>query len=299
MQMNLRQVKNIVVSELTFFKALPAILWQFLFLWVPLIFMTVVSFLVYDGDILQGIGFDSYTKIINLPHLKIIVRSLFMAIFNSVTCLLLAYPMGYAIVFRFKKYKNLALFFLTLPFWINFLVHIYAWFFILEHQGLVNGLLQNIGLLKTPLRLINNWFAIMIVMVYAYAPFLILPVYSSLEKIDPRLLEASMDLGASPIKTFFKIIMPISFNGARLGFFLVFVMSFGEFVIPTLMGGGKDLFVGSLIWQYFLTEQNISLGAAFAVLSGLCLIITLLLINYLSFVLLTKPYQLGSKLSND
>jgi ABC-type spermidine/putrescine transport system permease subunit I len=255
--------------------------------------------LANEGNLCPGLSFASYQKIFNLAHFKIIARSLFMAIFNSVACLLLAYPMGYAIVFKFKKYKNLALFFLTLPFWINFLVHIYAWFFILEHQGLINGFLQNIGLIQEPLRLINNWFAIMVVMVYAYAPFLILPVYSSLEKIDSRLLEASMDLGASPLKTFFKIIMPISFNGARLGFFLVFVMSFGEFVIPTLMGGGKDLFVGSLIWQYFLTEQNISLGAAFAVLSGICLIITLILINYLSGVLLTKPNQLGRKLYND
>ena len=297
--MNLRQFKNILSQQFTFFKALPAILWQFMFLWVPLIFMIAVSFLANEGNLCPGLSFASYQKIFNLAHFKIIARSLFMAIFNSVACLLLAYPMGYAIVFKFKKYKNLALFFLTLPFWINFLVHIYAWFFILEHQGLINGFLQNIGLIQEPLRLINNWFAIMVVMVYAYAPFLILPVYSSLEKIDSRLLEASMDLGASPLKTFFKIIMPISFNGARLGFFLVFVMSFGEFVIPTLMGGGKDLFVGSLIWQYFLTEQNISLGAAFAVLSGICLIITLILINYLSGVLLTKPTQLGRKLYND
>lgn len=297
--MNLRQFKNILSQQFTFFNALPAILWQFLFLWVPLIFMIAVSFLAHEGSLCPGIGLASYQKIFNFAHFKIIARSLFVAIFNSVACLLLAYPMCYAIVFKFKKYKNLALFFLTLPFWINFLVHIYAWFFILEHQGLINGFLQNIGFIQEPLRLINNWFAIIIVMIYAYAPFLILPVYSSLEKIDHRLLEASMDLGASPLKTFFKIIMPISFNGARLGFFLVFVMSFGEFVIPTLMGGGKNLFVGSLIWQYFLTEQNISLGAAFAVSSGVCLIITLSAINYLSGVLLTKPYNPGRKLIND
>ena len=127
----------------------------------------------------------------------------------------------------------------------------------------------------------------MIVMVYAYLPFLILPVYTALEKLDYRLLEASMDLGASNLQTFFKIILPITFKGARLGFFLVFVMSFGEFVIPTLMGGGKDMFVGTLIWQYFLTDQNMSLGSAFTTLTGAFLILALFLINKLTKLIFT------------
>lgn len=276
-------------QEAPFFKALPALLWQTLFLWIPLTFLFIISFLKQDG---LGWVFtlDSYREIFDSSHIRIILRSLLLAIYNSFVCLILAYPMAYAIVFKIKKLKNLALFLLTLPFWVNFLVHIYAWFFVLEYHGLLNSILQFIGIINEPLRLMNSWFAVMVVMVYAYLPFLVLPVYSALEKLDVRLIEASMDLGASHLKTFFKIILPLSFNGAKLGFFLVFVMSFGEFVIPTLMGGGKHMFVGTLIWQYFLTDQNMSLGSAFTALSGCFLILVLLFINWLAKLLVPYNY---------
>ena len=280
-------LKKIIDSEFSFFKALPALLWQILFLWIPLLFIFIISFLNYNEISINYVSLESYVQVFNLTHFRIILRSLLLAFCNSFICLFLAYPMAYTIAFKIHRFKNIALFLLTLPFWINFLVHIYSWFFILECHGLINNLLEYFKVINEPLRLINSWFAIMIVMVYAYLPFLILPVYTALEKLDYRLLEASMDLGASHLKTFFKIILPITFKGARLGFFLVFVMSFGEFVIPTLMGGGKEMFVGTLIWQYFLTDQNMSLGSAFTTLTGAFLILALFLINKLTKLIFT------------
>lgn len=282
--------KKKISQEYNLFLGLPAILWQIIFLWVPLAFVFFYSFISAKNGAFK-ISINSYFKVIDIAHLRVILNSLILAIYNAFSCLIIAYPLAYAIVFRVKKLKNLALFLMVLPFWVNFLVHIYAWFFVLEYHGIINNILIWLNLINEPLRLMNSWFAIMVVMVYAYLPFIVLPIYSAMEKLDVKLIEASSDLGASLITTFFKIIIPITFKGARLGFFLVFVMSFGEFVIPTLVGGGKSMFVGTLIWQYFLTDQNISLGAAFTVLSGIIMVIFLAVLAKLSNMLISYNLQ--------
>jgi ABC-type spermidine/putrescine transport system permease subunit I len=170
------------------------------------------------------------------------------------------------------------LFFLILPFWTNMLVQVYAWFAVLEHQGFLNLLLLKIGLIAEPLTLLNNRFAVYMVMVYYYLPFMILPIYAVLEKLDGSLIEASRDLGATQKQTFMRVILPLSMSGVMTGFFLVFVPAFGEFVIPGLMGGNKLMYVGSLISYYYLVARNEPLGAAFTVVSCLVLIIAALLI---------------------
>jgi spermidine/putrescine transport system permease protein len=167
------------------------------------------------------------------------------------------------------------LFFLTLPFWVNFLVQVYAWYFLLEYKGLINNFLLKLGIINEPLILASSLFAVFLVMVYCYLPFMIMPLYSMLEKIDPRLLEASSDLGATSWQTFYRITLPLSSPGIKTGFLLVLIPAFGEFVIPSLLGGSKYMLVGTLISYFFLVARNNAYGSAFTCLSGLALVGTL------------------------
>lgn len=274
----MQKIKQIFSEEFSFFIIVPAFLWQIMFLWAPILFILFLGFISQDGG---NFTFVHYKAILNYTHLKVIFRSLFTASVNTFLSLLLAYPVAYFLVFRAKAWKNFLLFFLTLPLWVNFLIQVYSWFFLLEHHGIINQILIFIGLIKTPLHMVNNSFAIILVMLHVYLPFMIMPLYNALEKIDYNLIEASADLGASKWKTFIRITWPLSIPGVYLGFFLVFVMSFGEVAIPMLLGGNKKLYVGNLISEYFLGAKNIHRGSAFTFLSGLSLAFFLLCLYYI------------------
>ena len=189
--------------------------------------------------------------------------------------------------FRGKKIKILLLFLLIIPFWTNFLLHVYAWFFVLEREGFLNNLLKVMGLIQEPIHFMNSMFATMVMMVYYYLPFMVLPIYSSLEKFDCKLLEASVDLGASSLETLRHIMLPLSLTGIRAGFFLVYIPSFGEFAIPELMGGDKQMFVGSVVARYMLGDETGSLGAAFTVVSCTVLLASSILLYFLIQKMLT------------
>ncbi len=270
----MNRFKKIFFQESSFFIASPAILWQALFLWLPLCFLLFASFLIVK-DSLVYTSFEHYRFMLDWMHLSVIVRSLLLAFFNASFCLVIAYPVAYFLACRLRHGKGLALFFLTLPFWINFLVHVYSWFFLLDQNGLLNRLLLGIGLIKEPFHVMNSIGAVMLVMFHGYLPFMILPLFTILEKLDKRLIEASLDLGATKVYTFFHVILPLSYPGALAGFFLVFVLSFGEFVIPSLLGGGKYLYVGTLISEYFLAIRDTAQGAAFTFVSAFMLALAL------------------------
>ncbi len=153
--------------------------------------------------------------------------------------------------------------------------------FCVEKHGLLNTLLLKTGIISAPIHLLNTPFAVYLVMMYCYVPFAVMPIYSILEKLDSRLLEASADLGANPWQTFWWITLPMSAVGVRTGFFMVLVPAFGEFIIPTLLGGGKQLYVGSLLTHYFLSSRNFNVGAAFTVINGCVLIAAALIFYYL------------------
>lgn len=251
-----------LAQELPFFFSVPALLWQFIFFYIPLLFLVYLSFTnVYN----YGILFDP-------AYLRILMRSLLLAFVNASLCLLCAYPIAYFIAIRARRLKNILLFFLLLPFFSGLLILIYAWFFVLEKTGLVNMLLLHMGIISKPLTLLNNTGAIYIVMLYCYLPFMIMPIYAVLEKLDRRLLDASADLGASGWITTLRVTLPLSMSGIRTGFFLVFVPSFGEFVIPELVGGAKQFFIGSLISHFFLEAHDSIKGATITCISGLLLI---------------------------
>jgi len=207
--------------------------------------------------------------------------------------LLCAYPIAYYLALKVRKRKNLLLFFLTLPFWTNFLILIYAWFFLLERNGIINQFLIKLHIISEPLRLANSIFSLFMVMVYCYLPFMIMPLYTSLGKIDKRLLEASADLGATQWETFFRITVPLSFSGMKTGLFLVLIPAFGEFAIPSLLGGQKYMLAGAMIRYYFFVVRDNSLGATFTVLCALTLGIVAFLVYFFFRKAVTFLYMRG------
>lgn len=267
-------------SETPFFMSVPALLWQFLFLYVPLISIVALSFLRFSQG-LVSFSLHHYQSLFKEMYWLIIGRSMLLAFSTATICLIAAYPIVYWLIFRVREYKNIFLFFLIVPFWTSLLVQAYSWFFVLEKNGLINMLLTKLGIIAEPLHLLDTPFAIHLVMVYCYLPFMILPLYNAMEKLDLRLIEASMDLGANQFQTFLRISLPLSLQGIKTGFFLVFVPSFGEFVIPALLGGGKRFYIGSLIEHFFLVSRDICAGAAFTCLCGAILLGLMVMVRWL------------------
>jgi ABC-type spermidine/putrescine transport system permease subunit I len=209
--------------------------------------------------------------------------------------LLAAYPVAYYLALRAKRWKNFLLFFLTLPFWTNFLILIYAWFFLLERNGIINQLFLKLHLISEPLRLANSMVALFIVMVYCYLPFMIMPLYTILGKIDTRLFDASADLGATRWQTFSRITVPLSFSGIRTGALLVLIPVFGEFAIPALIGGQKYMLAGSMIRYYFFVVRDNARGSAFTVLCALSLTTTVIVVLVALRKGITFLYTRGSR----
>jgi len=251
-----------------------------LFLYITLLIIVYIS--LHEGPSAEWymITLVNYIPFLDWIYLPIIGRSLALATTAALICLICAYPIAYYLAMKVEHgWKNVLLFLLTLPFWTNFLIQVYSWFFLLDRNGLINSLLLKLGIISQPLYIANNVFAMLLVIVYCYLPFMIMPLYSILEKINIDALEASMDLGATHWQTFSRITLPLSASGIKTGCLLVFVPTFGEFVIPALIGGSKYMMVGSLISHYFLVASNTALGAAFTMISGLLLLLCALLFN--------------------
>ncbi len=258
-----------------FFGSAP-LLWQLFFFYLPLLLIALSSFVTLSKTgHFEGFTLERILLFLKPVYAKVILSSLLLALSNALICFFVGYPIAAFLAFKAKKSKTLLLFFLIVPFWINFLLHVYAWFFVLEKQGVLNQLLMKLHLTQEPISFLNTPFAILIMMVYYYLPFMILPLYSSLEPLNKQLLEASSDLGARSWQTLLRILIPLSKGGILAGFFLVYIPSFGEFAIPELMGGDKWLFVGNVVSQYMLSENEGSLGAAFTFVSGLALLLSI------------------------
>ena len=261
------------ISYIPFALRTPAVLLQLLFFYLPLLLIIVTSFVtVSELGYFEGVTLKKIALFLSPTYMKVILSSILLGLATASICLIIAYPLAYFMAIPGRRYKNLLLFLLIIPFWTNFLLHVYAWFFVLEREGLINSILMGMGIIKEPIHFLNSMFSIMIMMVYYYLPFMVLPIYSSLEKFEYKLIEASMDLGASWFQTFRRIMLPLTIGGIRAGFFLVYIPAFGEFAIPELMGGDKYMFVGSVVSHYILGDQTGSLGAGFTVVACLCLL---------------------------
>jgi len=271
--------------------------WQILFFYFPVALLFSTSFLTTSNTGRLSLSFQHFSSILNLSHCKAIASSLSLAFSTAVIALCIAFPLSYFIVFKTNRWKHLLLFFLLIPFWTNFLLHIYAWFFILDTDGLINTILLHIGFIKTPFHFLNTEACSLFLMVYYYTPFIALPLFSALERFDTSFFEASLTLGASRVKTFTRIVLPIIQKSIISGFFLVFIPAFGEFIIPELIGGDKVAYVGSVISIHLLgeNETNGAEGLAFATLS----IAVLLLCSYIIYLCLTSMFNVMQGDSHD
>jgi putrescine transport system permease protein len=184
---------------------------------------------------------------------------------TAVLCLLLGYPMAYAIARAPKAWRVTLLMMVILPFWTSFLLRVYAWISLLKGNGLINNALIWLGLIGEPLPLLNNSFSVFVGLVYGYLPFMVLPLYASLEKLDPALLEAAADLGCRPWRAFLAVTLPLSLPGVIAGSLLVFIPAVGEFVIPELLGGPDTLMIGKVLWDEFFTNRDWPVASAVAV----------------------------------
>jgi len=207
------------------------------------------------------------------------LNSIKIAFFSTLLCLLIGYPMAYAIARTQSPLRNLLLMLVVLPSWTSFLIRVYAWIGILKNNGLLNNFLISLGIIDTPLPLLHTNFAVYLGIVYAYLPFMILPLYANLVKMDWNLLDAASDLGARPWKSFLTITLPLSAAGIISGSMLVFIPVVGEFVIPDLLGGPDTLMIGKILWQEFFNNRDWPVASSVAVVMLLLLMGPILLFN--------------------
>lgn len=208
---------------------------------------------------------------------KAYVSSLQIAVFSTLFALLVGYPIAYAMAQAPEQWRATLMMLIILPFWTSFLIRVYAWMGILSQEGLLNQFLMWLGLINEPLIILNTNKAVYIGIVYTYLPFMILPIYSALEKLDGSLLEAAEDLGCSRFTAFWLVTIPLSKNGIIAGCFLVFIPAIGEFVIPSLLGGSSTLMIGKVLWEEFFANRDWPVAAAVAVVLLLILIIPIIL----------------------
>ena len=255
-------------------------LWLFLFFMLPFFIVLKISFAEAD------VAIPPYTEIYSYVDQKIQVLlnlgnyamlgddelyiaaypgSLKMAFFSTLLCLLIGYPMAYAIARLSPAARNVAMMLVVLPSWTSFLIRVYAWIGILKNNGLLNNVLMWLGIIDEPLTLLHTNGAVYVGIVYAYLPFMILPIYTALMRVDYSLVEAANDLGCRPFKTFLSITLPLTKNGIMAGSMLVFIPAVGEFVIPELLGGPDSLLIGRVLWQEFFNNRDWPVASAVAV----------------------------------
>jgi putrescine transport system permease protein len=198
-------------------------------------------------------------------YLRAYLGSLGNAALATLICLLVGYPVAYAIARAGEARRRLLLFVVMLPFWTSFLIRVYAWIAILKPNGLLNDFLIGLGLIAAPLPLLNNAFSVELGLVYSYLPFMILPLYGSLSALDESLIEAAADLGARPLQVFLGIILPLTLPGIAAGTFLVLIPAVGEFVVPDLLGGPDTLMIGKVLWDEFFNNRDWPVASAVTV----------------------------------
>ena len=252
--------------------ATPYAIWSVLFIVIPLILIVFFSFTKQvDGRYMFTL--DNFDKFFNVMYFKVVRRSLVLAFISTVLCLILGYPIAYMISKLPIKRRNMLILLFILPMWMNFLLRTYAWMAILGRDGLINTLLGYIGI--GPIKMLYTDGAILLGMVYNFLPFMVIPIYTVLIKIDKNLVNAAYDLGANKAQAFRKVILPLSIPGIISGITMVFMPAVSNFVIPNLLGGGKYMLVGNLIEQQFTTIGNWNFGSALSIFMMILILISM------------------------
>ncbi|RCK72923.1 MAG: Spermidine Putrescine ABC transporter permease component PotB [Anaerolineae bacterium] len=256
----------------------PALTWLGLFLVLPLALILVYSFFQRGafGQIVPQLTLANYSRLFNPTVLKVFLNSLRIASLVTGLALLLGYPTAYFITHQPSRWKNTLLVLVILPFWTSYLIRTYAWIVLLNREGVLSRLLIAVGLSKEPISFLYNDTAIFIGLLYGYLPFMVLPLYSAIERLNPELREAAFDLGATPLKTFLQVTLPLTIRGVVTGAIFVFVPSLGNFFVPELLGGGQRFMIGNMINNQFLKARDWPYGSAMAF--GVMAIVLMLLL---------------------
>ena len=244
----------------------------------PLIFVAIMSFCQTDEyyNVVYSFTTANYVKLISTDYFKIYGQSLLIALLTTVLCILLGYPFAYIIARTKSKKKQLLYMLVIIPFWTNSLIRIYGWRTFLGNSGWLNSLIQLLHISQGPIDFLYKTGTTVLGMVYCFIPFMVLPLYTAIEKLDGSLLEASSDLGAKPYKTFFEVIIPLTSGGIFSGSIMVFIPCLGYFFVSNILGGGNTDMIGNLIERQFKSANNWPLGAA---LSIILIVVTLLLVK--------------------
>lgn len=246
----------------------PVTFWMILFFVFPLIFILVMSFAVRGlyGGVEYSFTLENYVRFFDPLYLNILWESILIAALTTVICLVFGYPFAYIVARAPRKYRNILLMLIVVPFWTNSLIRTYAWIVLLRTEGVINTVLLQLGVISEPFEMLYNTGAVMVGLAYTLFPFMVLPLYASIEKLDQNLLEAASDLGAKPWQTFAKVTLPLTMPGVVAGCLLVFIPTLGLFFIPDLMGGSKAMLIGNLIRNQFLTARDWPFGSAASVI---------------------------------
>jgi putrescine transport system permease protein len=269
-------------------------LWMLLLFLLPFLIVFRISFskiafavpnytdlLSYDNGLLNiTLNFGYYLNLISdMVYINSYLLSLKIAAISTVLCILIGYPLAWAISQCKQSTRNILLLLIILPSWTSFLIRVYAWIGILNSNGLLNHFLMWLGIIDQPLTIIKTYFAVYIGIVYSYLPFVVLPIYTSLSKVDSTLIEAALDLGCKPIKTFFKVIVPLTKNGVIAGGMLVFIPAVGEYVIPELLGPPEGIIIGTQLWTEFFKISDWPAASAVASVMLMILIVPIYYFN--------------------
>lgn len=252
----------------------PYMLWMGIFIIIPMLLIVFYAFTTKGNDVITvKFTMDNFLKFFDSVYIKVLLKSLNIALITTVVCIILGYPVAYIIANTKQKTQTLLMLLITIPMWINTLVKTYAWISVLSDNGIVNSFLAKLGL--APITMMYTDFAVTLGMVYNFLPFMILEIYTALAKLDRSLIDAGNDLGANKLQIFQKIVFPLSLSGVISGITLVFLPSVSTFVIPKLLGGGQYMLIGNLIENQFITVGEWNFGSAISLIMACIILISM------------------------
>ncbi|WMT89286.1 ABC transporter permease subunit [Pelagibacterium sp. H642] len=233
-----------------------------------------------DGKLSIELDFSNFLFILSDSlYANAYINSVRIAAISTLIALVIAFPMAWFIARSDEKYRHIWLMLVILPFWTSFLLRVYAWMGFLGRNGIINNILMSLGIIDDPLLMLQTEGAVFIGIVYTYLPFMVLPLYTNLVKLDQNLIEASADLGARPFMTFLTVILPLAMPGVIAGSMLVFIPAIGEFVIPSLLGGADTLMIGRVLWDEFFANRDWTVASAVAIVMLVILVVPIMLLN--------------------
>lgn len=259
------------------FMCAPITIWSILFIILPIVLLAYMSFMTKGplGRVVYKFTFDNYLEILKPVYAVVIKQSLIIAFWTTVLTVLLGYPLASLIAHMKSKNASLWTILLMLPLWVSGLVILYSFVIMLNKTGVINTILMDLHIIKKPINMLYNNFAVIVGMIYMFLPFAVLPMYSSIEKLDPGLIEASKDLGAGPVKTFFRVTLPLTSPGIFAAVILTFIPCIGYYMVTDMLGGGTNMMIGNLIYRQFTISRNWPFGAALAMVLAIVIFIML------------------------